>query len=620
MKIHPRFLLLAALATLPAGALHAQTTMWTGGSGTWSNSNDWTNGVPTTRANVVFGTSTVTTSVDDIGVAVSSATYSAGAPLYNVELLGGNSGGGGTILGFLGTGIVNNSSQTQQFTTFANPGTYQGGYLYLDSNATISGSVQITNQGAGSVGGVVGVGGVTYFQTNSTAGSATIINNPATSAPSATAGAIPAEGGTTFLNTSSAASANIVNQGSAVNGALGGVTAFADTATASHATITNQGSAGTGALGSATLFYGNSTANSANIVNQPGTAPGAGGGTTSFRNASSAGSATLTLDGGSTAGTSGVVVFQNTSDGGTARTIFNAGGALDISALTSTGMNLGSIEGTASYVYGGQTITGAGTIGLGSKNLSVGGNNASTTFNGSIADGGAVGGTGGSLTKAGTGTLSLTGASTYTGGTTVSGGGLLVNNTTGSATGSGAVAVSSGTTLGGNGSVAGSVTVASGGFLVPGNAAPGTLSVGGNVALPAGAGMYTFVSGTAAGSGYGQVKFGGTLTLGGSLNLVLVNNFTLTPGMTFTILEGTGTGLVSGTFSNTAAGGTIYADSYGDSFLVNYAANTDGGLVANDVTLTVLGATGVPEPGTWALVVCGAGALAVAAARRVRRA
>ena len=77
-------------------------------------------------------------------------------------------------------------------------------------------------------------------------------------------------------------------------------------------------------------------------------------------------------------------------------------------------MNLGSLEG-------------AGITSLGSKNLSVGGNNLTTTYSGIIRDGGYSGATGGSLTKVGTGTLTLEGANTYTGDTTVSAGTLKFN-------------------------------------------------------------------------------------------------------------------------------------------------------------------------------------------------
>ena len=74
------------------------------------------------------------------------------------------------------------------------------------------------------------------------------------------------------------------------------------------------------------------------------------------------------------------------------------------------------------------SIAGAGTYFLGSKQLTVGSNNLSTTVSGLIEDGGASGGAGGSLVKVGTGTLTIDGAGTYTGGTTVSGGTLVVGD------------------------------------------------------------------------------------------------------------------------------------------------------------------------------------------------
>jgi autotransporter-associated beta strand protein len=77
-------------------------------------------------------------------------------------------------------------------------------------------------------------------------------------------------------------------------------------------------------------------------------------------------------------------------------------------------MGIGSIEGSGAYF-------------LGSKTLSVGGNNLSTTVSGVIQDGGENNeDIGGSLTKVGTGTLTLTGANTYSGGTNLNGGVLAV--------------------------------------------------------------------------------------------------------------------------------------------------------------------------------------------------
>ena len=59
---------------------------------------------------------------------------------------------------------------------------------------------------------------------------------------------------------------------------------------------------------------------------------------------------------------------------------------MDISFLSSGGLAAGSIEG-------------AGTYDLGSKTLTVGGNNLSTEVNGAIAGGGGNGGIGGALMR-----------------------------------------------------------------------------------------------------------------------------------------------------------------------------------------------------------------------------
>ena len=144
-----------------------------------------------------------------------------------------------------------------------------------------------------------------------------------------------------------------------------------------------------------------------------------------FLSTSSAGNLAITLNGGTghffgnstganatiTANSASTWFIENSGSGGQARFIVNAGGAFDISPLAISGTTAGSIEG-------------AGSIRLGSKQLSVGGNNLSTTVSGVIADGGRNGGTGGSLVKVGTGTLTLSGANTFTGGTTVNAGAL----------------------------------------------------------------------------------------------------------------------------------------------------------------------------------------------------
>jgi fibronectin-binding autotransporter adhesin len=129
----------------------------------------------------------------------------------------------------------------------------------------------------------------------------------------------------------------------------------------------------------------------------------------------------------------------------------NFGGSLSFGTLTAA--TLGGLKGSQDLALINTTPANVA--------LSVGNNNASTTYSGVLSGGGA-------LTKTGSGTFTLTGDSTYTGTTTVSAGTLLANNTSGSATGSGAVLVNSGATLGGTGSVSGAVTVQSGGKISPG--------------------------------------------------------------------------------------------------------------------------------------------------------
>jgi len=88
------------------------------------------------------------------------------------------------------------------------------------------------------------------------------------------------------------------------------------------------------------------------------------------------------------------------------------------------------------------------------------------------------------------------------------------------------------------------------------------------------------------------------------------------------ILDSAGT--LSGTFSNastvTAVGGTEVAQLSTGGYNFNVIYNSDGSLdttAGNDVTVEFLGA--VPEPGTWAMLLSGAGMLVVWQRGRRRR-
>src|SRR4029077_9866120 len=124
---------------------------------------------------------------------------------------------------------------------------------------------------------------------------------------------------------------------------------------------------------------------------------------------STAGNATITNN-------SNMQFFSN-STAGLARLINNAGATVDFSF--GTGPN-------NDHKLGAGSIAGAGAYFLGADELTVGGNNLSTTASGVISDCGPTGGeclanpaTGGSLVKVGTGTLTLAAIDTYTGATTV---------------------------------------------------------------------------------------------------------------------------------------------------------------------------------------------------------
>jgi fibronectin-binding autotransporter adhesin len=278
--------------------------------------------------------------------------------------------------------ITNNSGGTTTFGVLGGTDTSNAGTSHItNNNSGITNFLAHTSAMNATIAN--NSGGNTNFQNQSTAGNATIVNN---------------SGGTTTFgvmlgtDTASAGSSVIINNS-------GGTTAFFAATTAGSATIINSlgGIVQFGDSGGAndTATAGNSTIDNSGVV--------------SFNSKTTAGTATITTHSG------GNVVFFDTSSGGGARFITDAGGTVDISALTSAGTTAGSIEGAGSYV-------------LGAKNFAVGSNNQSTQVSGVIS------GVGGSLTKVGTGTLILSGTNTYSGGTTISAGTLQLGN--GGATGS----------------------------------------------------------------------------------------------------------------------------------------------------------------------------------------
>ncbi|EPQ6910071.1 autotransporter outer membrane beta-barrel domain-containing protein [Citrobacter freundii] len=177
-----------------------------------------------------------------------------------------------------------------------------------------------------------------------------------------------------------------------------------------------------------------------------------------------------------------------------------AGGKVDISAVNSA-TSIGS-------------LSGAGNVELGNKELSLGNLHLDDTISGIIS------GNDGSLVKIGDGTLTLTGDNTYTGTTDVNEGVLLVNGNQSAATGQ--VTVKSGATLGGNGIIGGAVDVLDDAHITAGAAinsvgklTTGSLTLSDNAQLD-----YQFGQAYTPGGAFNDlIDVNGDLTLDGKLNI-----------------------------------------------------------------------------------------------------
>lgn len=347
---------------------------------------------------------------------------------------------------------------------------------------------------------------------------------------------------------------------------------FAQNASAGAATIDNSGQI---------FFFDTSSAGTATIVSDAGIPDGNGpipgnGGGVIFRDSATAGSATIT----NLADSNVVFSGNSTADGAT---IINSG-LVDISNLDADGIGIGS-------------LSGAGTVSLGSKSLTLGGLGKDDTISGVMLDGGDGGGTSGSLVKVGTGTLMLTGANAYTGGTTVNAGRLDIGG--GRATGSiaGDVEIMAGGTLAFNRSDDLTFDGLIGGDGTVEKLAGGTLILTGD--SNAFAGSTTVNAGTLAVNG----------TLGGALDVLsggrlegtgTIGTTTVTSGGT--IAPGNSIDTLSVAGDITFAAGSVYEveiepDLDGDLIDASGAASIDGG------TVHVLKTAGTYTPGSrWTIV------------------
>jgi autotransporter-associated beta strand protein len=224
------------------------------------------------------------------------------------------------------------------------------------------------------------------------------------------------------------------------------------------------------------------------------------------------------------------------------------------------------------------SLEGDGSVFLGSRSLTIGSNNQSTTFSGLIQNTG-------SLTKVGAGSLTLSRGNTYTGGTTISAGVLRINSQAGSGTGTGPLAVNDGT-LGGKGIIAGDVTVGTGsgpGAFLESSielSKPATLTIQSALTFKADS-TYTCKLYTKRARADQLVADGVTIATGAQFNFAPVANKRLTAGTVFTAISNTSANPISGTFANLPDGSTFTVGR--NNYQVSYSGS-DG----NDLTLTVV--------------------------------
>ena len=309
-----------------------------------------------------------------------------------------NAGGG--ALQFYATSTAGNSTISNKGSAI--PFAFGGRTDFF--GASTAGNSTITNNGPGA--NDAGNGRTQFFQTSS-AGDGTVIND---GSPYFASGGL-----TEFYDNSTAGNATFTNNPGTNNGILhyvdeGGRVEFSDSSTANTATFINYGGAQNRAISGKVVFRANSTAADGMFINNGATDPDAFfGGRTFFADESTAANATLIANAGISQDLGGSIVFTNFSSGGTARLKIFGNGWLEMYNHGAPGVTVGSIEGDGRVLLGGYQLT-------------IGNNNTSTIFSGTIENGSPFAGAMGSIKKIGLGTFTLANANSYSGGTFVNAG------------------------------------------------------------------------------------------------------------------------------------------------------------------------------------------------------
>lgn len=570
--------LLAIACLAPLGAA-GQNATWLAipGSGDFGTATNWTPAtVPTGTAS--FDTSNTTGISIATPTTVSGFTFNAGASAYNFQIA--------NILTLTGTGIANNSSQTQSFVNNGAIVVNNAGSASFASN--ISGSGGLIKEGAGTLtlSGINAYTGATTMTAGTLQLGVGALNGN---------GALTVNGGIVDLNGNNQSVSALSGSGGAVSIGSAFLTVGQNIDTSYKGVISGNGFFTKGGDGTLILTGANTFSGLTQVAG--GALQIGNGGTTG-----SIGSSTVIL-------TTSLVV--NRSNDITLANVLEGNGNLlkpGAGKLTLTGNNVsfgGVILNQVGILQIGDGITGS----AGNANIT---NEGTLIFNlGTSVTGGEIRGSG-NVIKTGSGTLTLTGNSAYSGGTTLIAGILQLNSNDALPT-AGALTINGGTlalganqTLGALQGIGGAVTLGFNTLTVNQNtdtSFAGVISgTGGLIKNGTGllnltgsntySGLTTVNGGTLAVNGSFAsnvtVNSGGALGGDGTIFGNVTNSGTLAPGNSI------GTLSVTGSFAQNGGVYKVEANSAGQADRLNVT----GAAAVNGGTVQVLAQTGIYAPRT----------------------